>query len=260
MNLQKYINSLTLGKIAVGISPALITLSTFSLPSSAQLSPSLQLPTTPNSKLLAQLQFPSAPDRGKPQRTGAGGRRGNSCIISQNDQPSLTALMPTWDNNGQTVSNNPELYVYVPQINTKSGEFVLIDEEGNEVYQTNFIPPDQPGIVKLTIPSNADLKVGKKYQWFFTIVCNSEDRSQDEYVSGSLERTTLGSLLNNYLQQVAPLKQAEIYAKNRIWHDTISNAADLRTENPDVWLQLLKSVGLEELEKEPFVDFGTPKP
>jgi Domain of Unknown Function (DUF928) len=265
MNLPKYINDQ--GKIAVGLSSVLLMVSIFSLPSLAQSTPSLQFPTGFNrgrpqrtSAGGARLIFPSAPDRGSPQRTGAGGRRGNSCISSENSQPSLTALMPTEDNEGQTVAANPTLYWFVPQTTANSGEFVIINDQGNEIYKKNFIPPNQPGIVQLTIPDSASLKTGKQYQWYFTLICNSEDRSQDEYLSGLLERTTLGSLLNSSLQQAAPLKKAEIYANNRIWHDTLSNVAALRTENPTVWTDLLQSVGLEKFAKEPFVDFGTPKP
>jgi hypothetical protein len=256
MNLQTYIN--LLGKIAVGISPTLIILSTFSLPSSAQPNSSRQSPTTPTK--IAQLQFPSAPNRGRPQRTSAGGRRGGSCILGEKNEPSLTALMPTSDNEGKTVSDHPELYVYVPKTTSNLGEFAILDEQGNQIYQTNFVPPNQEGIVKLTIPSSAGLKTGSKYKWYFTIICNSDERSEDEYISGSLERTTLGSLLNMYIQQAAPLKKAEIYAKNKIWHDTVTNAAVLRNENPVAWSQLLESVGLEEFQKQPFVDLGKPKP
>ncbi|MBD2294696.1 DUF928 domain-containing protein [Anabaena sphaerica FACHB-251] len=269
MNLQKYINSLF--KIAIALSPSLIIISTFSLPSLAQPTPTpgLRFPEAPNRDSPERtgaggrrIQFPSGQDRGKPQRTGAGGRRGrqNSCIITDNGQPSLTALMPTSDNQGQTVVENPKLYVYVPKTTTQTGEFVVIDDEGNEVYETNFTPPTQPGIVQLSIPTSASLKTGKKYFWYFTLICNSEDRSQDEYVSGSLERTTLGSLLNSSLQQATPLKKAEIYAKNKIWYETISNVASLRTEDPEVWTDLLKSVGLEDFAQAPFVDFGKPKP
>lgn len=272
IKLQKYINSFL--KIVVGCSPSVIILSTFSLASVAETTSIKSFNTSSNrnqtqikSSVFAQLiQFPSAPDRGAPLRTGAGGRRGISCIHTNNTNDtnnqklSLTALMPTWDNQGKTVTSNPNLYVYVPTTITKIGEFVVINNEGEEVYQTNFIPPKQPGIVKITIPDSASLEIGKKYDWYFTLICDSEDRSKDIYLSGVLERSKLGLLLNKYLQKATPLKKAEVYANNRIWYDTIRNVAAVRTENPDVWTALLQSVGLGDLATEPFVDFGTPKP
>jgi hypothetical protein len=39
---------------------------------------------------------------------------------------------------------------------------VLIDDLGNEVYQSDLIPLEQ-GIVQVTIPASAALKIGKKY-------------------------------------------------------------------------------------------------
>ncbi|MEA5575195.1 DUF928 domain-containing protein [Anabaena sp. UHCC 0451] len=255
MNLQK--NSNPILKIVIGLSPALIIVFISFLPSPAQTIPNKPQRTSPT---VTKIQFPSSPDRGTPKRTGAGGRRGNSCLITKTGQPSLTALMPTWDNHERTAVKNPMLYVYVPKTTTKTGEFVVIDDEGNEVYQNNFIPPSEPGIVQISIPTSASLKTGKKYFWYFTLICNPEDRSQDEYTSGSLERTQLGSLLNSDLKQIAPLKRAEIYAKNKIWYETISNIASLRNENPEIWTDLLTSVGLEEFTTIPFVEFGTPKP
>ncbi|WP_413172128.1 DUF928 domain-containing protein [Anabaena azotica] len=265
MNFQKYIN--TVLKIVVGLSPALIILSNFCLPTLAQSTSSPKPPQQPDrdspgtrGTAGSRFGFPSTSGRGAPSIIRGGARRGNSCVTTKNEKLSLTALMPTWNNEGQTVSENPNLYVYVPKTTSKLGEFLLIDDKGNEVYQTNFIPPEQAGIVQVSIPATAALKIGKKYQWYFTIICNSEDRSQDEYVSGLLERTTLGSLLNLSLQQAVPLQRAEIYAKNKIWYDTISNIAPFRQENPEAWAELLSSVGLEQFINEPFVELGTAKP
>lgn len=263
ITLQKYINNLL--KTAVGLSPTLIILSTFSLPSLAQITPNHLPKTAPtqqikNLQLAQMIKFPSSADRGKPKRTSAGGRRGDSCLIIEKNKPSLTAIMPTWDNQGKTVKDTSSLYIFVPQNNTKTGEFVLIDEQGNNTYQTNFTPPNQAGIVEVNIPSSASLKAGKKYYWYFTLICDSEDRSKDEYVSGLLERTTIGSLLNSSLQQATLLKQAEIYAKNNIWHDTIINVVALRQENPQIWVSLLESVGLKEFAQEPFVELGKREP
>lgn len=263
ITLHKYIN--TLLKIAVGLSPTLIILSSFSFPSLAQITPNHSPKTTPtqqikNLQLAQMIKFPSSANRGKPKRSGAGGRRGNSCFISQEDKQSLTAIMPTWENQGKTVKDTSNLYVFVPQNNTEAGEFVLIDEEGKNIYETNFTPPNQPGIVEVNIPASASLKVGKKYYWYFTLICDDNDRSKDEYVSGSLERTNIGSLLNSYIQQATPLKQAEIYARNNIWYDTIYNVASLRKNNPQLWVGLLESVGLKELANQPFVELGQPKP
>lgn len=257
MNLQNHINSLL--KIALGLSPSLIILSISCLPLPAQTTPNPNKPQT-KSPAATRIKFPSGPDRGTPQTTSAGGRRGTSCIMTENGQASLTALMPTWDNQGQTFVKNPNLYIYIPKNTTKTGDFRVIDDQGNDVYKTDFVLPSEPGIVELSIPASAALKTDKKYFWYFTLICNPDDRSQDEYISGSLKRIQIASLLNSLIQQATPIRKAEIYAKKNIWYDTISNIASVRTKNPELWAELLKSVGLEEFAKTPFVNFGTPKP
>ena len=266
INLPTYINQSL--KKAVQLSPALILFFLFTLPSLAQTNISNLGKTEFNSRKqetkpsrnLQLIQFPSSPDRGKPKRTGAAGRRGSSCISTQDDEPSLTAIMPTWDNEGKAVDTTSTLYVFVPKNDTKIGEFVVIDEEGNDVYQANFTPPSQPGIIPITIPPTVDIKIGGKYQWYFTLICNADDRSEDEYLTGSLERATLGTLLNNSLQKATAFKKAEIFARQNIWYDTIHNVASLRNQNPQLWISLLESVGLEKLANQPFVEITKTEP
>ncbi|MEA5619380.1 DUF928 domain-containing protein [Cronbergia sp. UHCC 0137] len=232
--------------MVVGISPTMLIVSALPGQLLAQPSP-----------IKISLEFPSADPRGNPQRTVGGGRRGASCISVESGKPSLTALMPTRANQGNTVANNPQLYWYIPKTTATIGELVVKDELENEIYQTNFTVPGSPGIVKLTIPESATLKTGQKYRWFFTLICNPEDRSQDEYTYGSLQKTTLSSSLDSYLDAATPLKKAEIYAKYNIWQETLSNIAELKTEKPKEWEELLKSVGLEAIAKEPFLNCCT---
>ncbi|MGM3306271.1 DUF928 domain-containing protein [Anabaena sp. WFMT] len=240
MNRHKYIQYL--GKLAIGISPALLTAHIF--PSQLLAQP---LP------IKISLEFPSGDSRGKPESTIGGGRRGFSCIHLEKGKPTLTALTPRRDNQIKTSSDNPTLYFYVPKTTATTGEFVLRSEEDNDIYQTSFTLPSTSGIVQLNIPPTAGIKTGKKYQWYFTLICNSEDRSGDEYTEGDIQRTTISSSLNKDLQQATPLKQAEIYAKNDLWPETLNNIAQLRTQKPDEWQELLKSVGLEVIAEEPIL-------
>jgi len=240
MNQQKYIQYL--GKLAVGMSSALLTAHIFS--------PQLLAQPLP---MKISLEFPSGDPRGKPQSTIGGGRRGFSCIRLEEGKPSLTALTPRRDNEIQTISDSPTMYFYVPKTTAKTGEFVLRSDDDNDIYQTTFTLPSTSGIVQLNIPSSAGLKTGKKYQWYFTLICNSEDRSGDEYTQGFIQRTTISSSLNKDLQQATPLKQAAIYAKYDLWPETLQNIAQLRTQKPDEWKELLKSVGLEVIAEEPLL-------
>ncbi|MBD2664324.1 hypothetical protein B6N60_01123 [Richelia sinica FACHB-800] len=247
MNLQKYIHPIQ--KIAVTVAPVLVIVA--GLPSEllAQSSP-----------MEISLKFPVVDDRGAPQRTIGGGTRSPSCLSLEEGKPSLTAVMPTKENAGQTISEHPTFYWYVPKTTAKMGEFVLIDDQGEEIHKANVKLPDIASIVRFSLPNTTSLKIGKNYQWYFTMLCDTDDWSQNQFVSGSIQRTTLSSSLDNYLDRSAPLKQAKIYAQYKIWYDTLDRVAQIRTQQPAEWEELLESVDLKAIAKEPIFDCCIPKP
>ncbi|MBN3944726.1 MAG: DUF928 domain-containing protein [Nostoc sp.] len=200
------------------------------------------------------LKFPPVDDRGAPSQTSGGGTRGSSCI---DGNIPLTPLMPSQNNLGKTVAANPTLYWYVPKNTAQSGEFSLTDEKGNQVYLTTFKLPSSPGVIQLKLPANFSLQIGKYYRWNFAIICDFQDRAQDKFVNGLLQRTQLSSFLKSRLDQAAPLERAKIYAESKIWQETMNTVAQLRHEKPAEWEELLKSVGLGAIAKEPFLDCCT---
>ncbi|MEA5574991.1 DUF928 domain-containing protein [Anabaena sp. UHCC 0451] len=230
------------------------------------ISPSILVTVALPAHLLAQplpmkisLEFPTGDSRGTPKSTLGGGRRGVSCITLDEGKPALTALMPKRDNKSLTVSATPEFYFYVPKTTAITGEFVLRNGE-KDIYQTTFKLPEKSGIVKLQIPPTSNLKTGSTYKWYFTIICNADDRSSDEYTDGIIERTAITPSVNKALQQATPLKKAAIYAQYDLWPETITNIAQLRSEKPDIWKKLLKSVGLEVIAEEQLLNCCQPNP
>lgn len=220
------------------------------------------------------LQPSDLPDRGLPgNREGGAVRGARGC--NRVNKP-LTALMPiirepsaenqrqttplpsaqsVW---GLTVSARPILWFYVPYIltSTDSMEFVLQDEQGNELYQAKFSNAQtSPGIVGVQLPSPVPrLEVGKMYHWFFFINCGS---SEPVFVEGWVERTALNSELQAQLEQATPQEKAKLYANNGIWLEALTTLAQLREETPEDdqvladWKQLLESVGLQTIAPEP---------
>ena len=197
------------------------------------------------------------PNLGAPPATAGGGVRG-SCIKSSTP---LTALMPA-NSLPLTVAANPTFLVYIPKTEAKTVEFVLKDEQDNDVYRTSRPVPATAGIVSVKLPNDKaaqPLKVGKNYHWFLALVCQAEDRSEDVFVEAWIQRTTLSADAAKELQKVAPTERAGVYAKNGIWHESVSNLAELRRQRPNDakiaanWQELLKSVGLEKIAKEPLV-------
>lgn len=242
MRLRKSLQSLR--PLAGILSPLLFSFTGFLPPLLAQSNPEWQV----------SVVFPPTTDRGAPERTAGGGTRGNLCV-KKNETP-LTALMPI-NNVGTTASPHPTFFLYVPTTGAKVAEFTLLDEAGEQVYQTTVALTGSPGVIKLGIPENKSLKVGEMYQWEFAIVCDPQDRERDELIWGWSERVELNPALQARIEQAVPLEQAKLYAKNQIWHETIAILAKVRRSNPAEWEELLKSVELDAIASAPFVDCCT---
>jgi hypothetical protein len=175
----------------------------------------------------------------------------------------LTALTPS-NNVATTVSANPTLFWYVPQSEAKSAEFVVIDNQKNEIYATTLALNGSPGIVKLSLPATVSLETGKDYTWQLALICDPTDRSGDQVVEGLIERTALSSAQKTRLAAATdPLKQAEVYAQARIWQETIAILAQLRRDRPNdsnvtnAWKELLNSVELPAIATAPLVECCT---
>ncbi len=227
---------------------------------------------------------PPVPDRDAPgQRQGGASRSSGQCPPRAVDKP-LTALVPVIQRPsapgrssrpamiasqsviGLTTVEYPTLWFYVPYSlsSTASVEFILQDEDGNEIYQTFLTPSGRlPGVVGFQLPSTAEaLEVNKRYHWYLLIYCG---RTQYVFVDGWVQRTALDSSLQNQLAQATPQEKVALYAGAGIWHEALTNLAELRRNKPkdaaltDDWTQLLQSVGLEAIAPEPITSALEPQ-
>ncbi|HEY9651265.1 MAG TPA: DUF928 domain-containing protein [Coleofasciculaceae cyanobacterium] len=209
------------------------------------------------------LRFPQTRDRGAPDRTvGAGVRSGeNSCVTAKKP---LAALVPM-NNMWTTVSDNPTLFLYIPQTGATSAELLIVDDQNKDVYWTSLNLQSLPGVVQLTPPQTVVLEPGKTYTWYLALGCDLEHSTDTFYVQGLLERTELTDEQKVKLAQAKdPLKQAQVYADAQIWQETLAIMAKLRQDNPNdpkiaqEWKELLKSIELEWLATEPLVNCCSP--
>lgn len=200
------------------------------------------------------------PNWGAPgNRIGAAVR---GCSVGSNSQENpLIALLPA-NNTGTTTAAYPVLLFYIPQIAEKKLEFSLLDENDNKIYQTAFNYSRTPGIVSLNLSAFEGLpplKIDKKYHWYFTIVCNPQDRSADSFVDGWVQRIEVDPALASELKKVIPRDRASLYALNGIWYDAAAALYEVRQSNPnnsllkDEWADLLKSIGLDTIAREPLI-------
>ncbi|QKQ74186.1 DUF928 domain-containing protein [Nostoc sp. TCL240-02] len=200
------------------------------------------------------------PQRGKPPASAGGSTRGGSCLIGKK---LITPLLPP-DKLGLTFAQHPAFFWYVPPIQVKTAKFVLLAEDQNVFYETSFKLPAKPGIISFKLPeSSPGLTVGKTYHWYLTIVCNTQDSSDNPTVEGWVERTQPGSSLSEALVKANVYKLPTIYAEAGIWHEALTSLVQLRRTEPNNfkakldWRQFLKSVGLSAIASEPLIDCCT---
>jgi hypothetical protein len=208
-------------------------------------------------QLQQRLTFPLGDEKKQLPPTIGGAKAGASCVRPEKGKPPLTALIPSPQHIGKTVIDSPSLFWYIPTTAATMGEFAVTDDKENMIYRTTFKLPGTPGIIKLTIPNSVNLKNGQTYRWNFSIICDAVDRSNDEYLSGQIQKTKLSPTFNTDLVKAQPLEKAKIYAKNAIWYDTLSAITSVRKENQLDWESLLTSVGLEKIAKELLLDCCT---
>ena len=205
------------------------------------------------------------PDRGTPRAPYGTGSRGD-CPSNAN-LPPLTHLV------GErglelTVSERPSFWVYVPYDRSQvaAGRFFL-QEGDKEVYQADVqLPATTPGIISITMPQTMpSLEVGKRYRWYFEVLCPQTDPSETPSpatVTGIVERVLPPeALLNELANAQSPLERVSAYANHHIWYDTLTEFGQLRLSEPDQveqtrqWKNLLRDpqVGLANWSEAPIV-------
>jgi hypothetical protein len=230
------------------------------------------------------------PPPGEPQGTASGGSRG-SC---PQDTDNLTPLTPgtkqgLTKNKGEkvtdyptlTISEHPTFFVYVPQTAAQEAELIVNEQTGenkySDFYYTKINLPGRSGIVSIKLPAEKSLKTGKLYQWYFRLICNSNnsagessgqkasDSSGNPEVLGWVKRIEADpNLVKALEQQKTPLQRAALYGEYGIWHELLTTLAEQRHSQPGVaamWENLLKSdsVKLGEISKAPLLECCTLK-
>ena len=177
-------------------------------------------------------------------------------------QVSLTALVPK-NKIARTVSDYPTFFFYLPQTDSELAEFILEDESGNQIYQQELTIKNLSGVIGVSIPADKNvppLEVGKSYTWKFSVVCDAQDRSSDQFESGIVRRVELSADILSELEKADPRQKTVIYAEKGIWQDALGTLAAARRANPNHtdlaadWKSLLDSVTLGAIAKEPIVE------
>ncbi|MEQ9669124.1 DUF928 domain-containing protein [Coleofasciculus sp. G2-EDA-02] len=210
-----------------------------------------------------------------PGNREGGGTRG-PCITDPTLGRGPIALVPK-SGVGQTIAEYPTLSWYLPKNTAWGVELLVRDANNQEIYSTKYAfdhytgkdskgeeqqyVVGAPGIMSLTLPnlesSVLPPEMGKQYKWTLRLICNPTDGSGDVYVDGAFERVEPDPNLARRIQQATPEQRVAMYAKERLWYETLNTLVELRRQSPNdvtlkaAWSRLLSSVGLEQIVEEP---------
>jgi len=197
------------------------------------------------------------PKRGAPPVSSGGSTRSGSCLT---DKKVITPLIPP-NKLGLTLGQHPTFFWHVPESSVKTAKFlVFADDDQTLFYETSLTLPDKSGIVSFKLPQTAPaLTVGKTYHWYLTIVCNTEDSSNNPIVDGWVERIKPELALSQALAKANLRTLPTIYAEAGIWHEALTSLVQLRRTEPNNlkvridWRQFFKSVNLSAIASSPLI-------
>lgn len=200
-------------------------------------------------------------DRGTPGGTNRSQSALGPCPAIPEGKPPLVALVPSFEIEtvvgrveqpfGLTTAAYPSFWFYIPYASQSKrvAEFVLIDEQEEDVYNFLVELRETPGMVQISLPkTRPGLQVGKRYRWVFSIICSRRDRSGDMTVNGWIERIQPDANLTRQLQQVIdPQQRLVAYADRGVWFDAFTTLAELRRQQPNpeldqAWRAFLESI------------------
>lgn len=190
-------------------------------------------------------------------RRDAGSRSNQENCVADNSHD-MIAIIPE-NTVALTASTSPKLFFYIPETNkSKTLEFVLRNEDDKLLYEA-FLTTNGRGIISVEVPAEVQanlLQEKQNYHWYLSMICNSEQRSQDLVVEGWMRPEEIDSTTKKQLAEANVVEQADLYHQQGLWHDALSVLADNKN-NYSVeakWTELLDSVGLRELASEPLVN------
>ncbi|KAM3108648.1 DUF928 domain-containing protein [Phormidesmis sp. 146-33] len=210
----------------------------------------------------------------RPSSAPAAGRRRGAAIRSGTCQamnPPLTALIPLYQTAGSsflvstTTAEYPTLWFYVPYAITPDRPAELRRDDPDPTdrnyvqQQTVLRLTNAPaGVIGVRLPATeAPLKIDQSYHWTFVVLCDRQDASTNQFVSGAIVRLTAQSSLMQQIQQTG--QQSRLYTQAGFWEDAVTTLADLKRRSSNdsqltaEWTALLKTVDLEAIATKPIV-------
>lgn len=190
---------------------------------------------------------------GRSGQQTAGESRG-SC--SQKNFP-LAAIAPK-SNESKTRETHPRWWFFLPYESSKISqiEFVLQDEQRNDLVRSTVLTPENLPYFSVTIPRNLPgLQNNLWYRWYLKVYCRGEQDSVPLFVSGWVQKVTLEPSTDNITSQ-SFLSPAD-YAKQGLWLEAIDLLMKNQISNASA---SSVSLGWQKMMNSPEIDLKLPPP
>lgn len=193
--------------------------------------------------------------QGLPGRRISGGVRmdppADSCF--SNFEQSLVAITPR-TNLSYTREAHPTFWFSMPETtDAKAVEFRLFNEADDMVYRTPIQSGSAFGITEFRLPETAiALNANENYKWVLTLACNNGSSAPILGLEGQIRRIEVSSEFTQQLASASPAERIQLYQGAGLWHEQVTELANLRRNHPDdstfrlAWISLMDSTGLSE--------------
>ncbi|HEY9831269.1 MAG TPA: DUF928 domain-containing protein [Stenomitos sp.] len=196
----------------------------------------------------------------RPSRNLEGGAARGGCGSVGGQKMQMKALQPE-SNIGLTTVGKPTFYFQISSTSVEEAKFLLLNAKGDTIiYEQTFPLTKTGGIKSFTLPADAEaLQPGTEYTWELVANCDPEDQKGNPRVQGSIKRVQPEQKFLSDLARVSMRDRVALYAEAGYWYDSLKTLADLRSANPNNsdlisdWQDLLESVGLGKVAKEPLL-------
>jgi hypothetical protein len=205
----------------------------------------------------------------RPARTESAGRRGKCSNVRQAfvgfvppvEEPGELSNIPIPSTEvksfvGLTTQEFPTLWFHIPELpnDVEMLELMLQDEQNVDVIDQPIAIPvsESSGVYGINLEvSGVPLELNKAYHWYLTIICDAERPSRNPSIDAWVERVSPTQAIQSQLSSTADERErVELYINDGIWHDALTQLAQLRCQTPESgeliedWTTLLESINI----------------
>lgn len=178
-------------------------------------------------------------------------REGGATRGTGDKGPYLAVLVP--NHTGLTLNNQPSLFWYISEPVKVRVEITLINESSVEpILEIVLDESNKQGVRRLNLSDHGiRLKPNVEYQWFVSIVPDTEQRSKDISATGMITQVESSLPFKEKMAKSEGIEKPAVYAQEGLWYDALASLSELIDANPrdkaflEERIALLEQVGLK---------------